>query len=62
MPDLDGTGPLGRGPRAAGRRGRCFFLSSAPVEAEEETAPVTRGAGLWGCGRGFRAGRARRRW
>ena len=60
MPGFDGTGPPGRGPRMVGRRGR-RFLPATPVEAKEETAPVTRGTGLWGCACGFRADRARRR-
>lgn len=64
MPDFDGTGPLGRDPRMAGRRGR-RFLPATLVMAEEETAPVIRGGdrgtGLWGCVCGFRGGRGRHR-
>lgn len=65
MPSFDGTGPLGRGPLTGRRRGRCA-LPETPVTPEEGATPVIRGLGRggvpWGCGRGNRGGRARRRW
>ncbi|WP_082070474.1 DUF5320 domain-containing protein [Methanoculleus bourgensis] len=65
MPGFDGTGPSGRGPLTGGRRGRCV-LPETSAATEEGAAPVLRGVGRggipWGCGRGFRGGRARRRW
>ena len=46
MPDLDGTGPLGKGPLTGGRRGRC--RGSRKDDNTTETSEFyTRGRGYW---------------
>lgn len=51
MPDLDGTGPLGKGPLTGRRRGRCG--KSKSKQNEEPVVPNS-DAGDTGFGRGRR--------
>jgi hypothetical protein len=56
MPNKDGTGPEGKGPKTGRQMGDC---EGAEPVANTEKAPV-RGRGLGrGLGRGIRAGRGR---
>ncbi|GET23075.1 DUF5320 domain-containing protein [Prolixibacter denitrificans] len=56
MPGLNGTGPLGKGPRTGRAIGKC-----EPGKDEVSEAPFGRGLGRGGWGRGLGRGAGRRR-
>jgi len=53
MPNLDGTGPQGKGPLTGRRRGRCRDNQTTQVEKSENTSIEYR-EDVYGLGRGRR--------